>query len=446
MIGLFSIGAMFGAGLGANKFVDPELYSSLSSGSAIAYLSYVGKLDLNQVQVLKTWVFGDLRISKVVIPNVSVLDRLKKEEGVISIYGEKQFRHAPLHFVSLENYQGFSEKDVDNEFHKATGTWAGEGVTVAIIDTGIDYLHPDFFDETNQSIIKVLVTMFYVWENGSFVTWDLEENPDIDQLYAFEKQIWTDYGSPPFLDLNGHGTHVAGIIAGRGKASGGKFLGIAPKAKLVIVKAFDENGLASIDTCLNALNWVYNYSSKYDISVLNLSWGASFSSEGNDPLSLAVDRLALDRKIIVLAAAGNEGNIPTTILVPAVARRAFAVGAWDAYLDKLAPFSSLGTTQDLRMKPDLAAAGVLIVSCKSRYADFPSEYVVDGDYVALSGTSMATAVASGIAADFVEYYRYWNHEDPSPSDFEKWIEENSVHFFYTKDFVTGWGIPFAPHS
>jgi len=446
LIGLFAISGLFGAGIGTGKFVDPELYSSLKSGSAIAYLSYTGDLDLSQIQVLKTWIFGDLRVSKVVIPNVSVLDRLKNEAGVISIYGEKQLRHAPLHFVSLNEYEGFSEKDVDNEFHKADGTWTGEGVTVAIIDTGIDYLHPDFFDENNHSIIKVLVTMYFVWENGSFVTWDLEENPNVDELYAFEKAIWTEYGSPPFLDLNGHGTHVAGIIAGRGKASNGKYVGVAPKAKLVVIRAFDENGLASIDTCLDALNWVYNYSSKYDISVLNLSWGASFASDGSDPLSLAADRIALDRKVIVVAAAGNMGNIPTTVLVPAVARHVFAAGAWDAYLDKLAPFSSLGTTQDLRMKPDLAAAGVLIVSCKSRYADYPSEYVVNNDYVALSGTSMATAVASGIAADFVEYYRYWNHEDPSPSDFECWIQENARHFFFTKDFVTGWGVPYAPHS
>jgi len=445
VIGLLAIGGLFGAVTG--KFIDPELYSLLSSGSAVAYASYTGELDLSGIQVLKTWKFGDLLISKMILPDVGALERLKRQKQLISVYAEKQFRHAPLHFVSLSQYENFSERDIDNQFHKADGTWTGEGVTVAVIDTGIDYMHPDFFDEDGRSIIKVLVSMHYVWEdNGSFVTWDLEKNPDINALYEFEKYIWTEYGSPPFLDLNGHGTHVAGTIAGRGSASQGKFIGIAPKAKLVIIKAFDENGQASIDTCLDALNWVYNYSSRYDISVLNLSWGAAFASDGTDPLSLAVDRIAVDRKVLVVAAAGNFGNLPNTVIVPAVARKAFAAGAWDAYIDKLAPFSSLGTTKDFRMKPDLAAAGVLIVSCKSRYADFPSEYVVDEDYVALSGTSMATAVTSGIAAAFVEYYKYWNNKDPDPSDFQRWIEENSRHFFYFKDFVTGWGIPYAPHS
>jgi len=79
LIGLFAISGLFGAGVGTGKFVDPELYSMLKSGSAIAYLSYTGDLDLSRVQVLKTWIFGDLRVSKIVIPNVSVLDRLKNQ-------------------------------------------------------------------------------------------------------------------------------------------------------------------------------------------------------------------------------------------------------------------------------------------------------------------------------------------------------------------------------
>ncbi|RLF63147.1 MAG: hypothetical protein DRN30_06985, partial [Thermoplasmata archaeon] len=158
------------------------------------------------------------------------------------------------------------------------------------------------------------------------------------------------------------------------------------------------------------------------------------------------DELVEKKGVWVFAAAGNEGNLPTTIVVPAVARRAFAVGAWDPYYDRVAPFSSLGPTVDMRMKPDLVAAGVMVVSCRSQYADFPDEYEVGRYYVALSGTSMATPAAAAVAADFVEYFRYWHGRDPTINEFIQWLEHSARHINAVKDFVTGWGIPLAPRS
>jgi len=427
--------------------VDPEVYDALAAGNTVmAYVTVKGdvKLDLDPV---KEWHIGDLHIYKVRLSSLEQLRGLIHTPGVISIYGEKRFRHAPLHFLDVKEYENFDEVDIDNQFHEAFGPWIGRNVTVAIIDTGIDYTHPDFFDEQNRSIIKVLASMLYVWsDTGEYVTWDLMENPNITELLEFDKQVWHDFGEPAFLDINGHGTHVAGIIAGRGWASNGKFKGIAPGAYLVVVKAFDKDGVASMDTCLEALEWVYNNTEKYDIKILSLSWGASFASDGNDPLSLAVDELVEKKGVWVFAAAGNEGNYPTTIVVPAVARKAFAVGAWDPYKDKLAPFSSLGPTVDMRMKPDLVASGVMIVSTKSTYVDFPDEYEVGQYYVALSGTSMATPAAAAIAADFIEYFRYWHGRDPTINDFIEWLDNHARHINMFKDFITGWGIPRAPHS
>ena len=423
--------------------VDPAVIEALSkSESTYAYVAVRGAIS---IKADKAWRFGDLTIYKARITK-GMLSFLSHHPNVISIYAERHFANSPLHYLDAKQYP-FREHDIDNEFHKALGPWIGRNVTVAIIDTGIDYTHPDFYDEHNKSIIKVLVSMLYVSaETGEYILWEPYKNGTMEELLAFDVQLWDQYGEPAFLDINGHGTHCSGILAGRGWASNGKYMGIAPGAYLVIIKAFNQNGEASMDSCLDALEWVYDNAEKYDIKVLSLSWGARFASRGDDPLSLAVNKIAEDKGVLVFAAAGNEGNIPTTISVPAVAEKAFAVGAWDAYYDKIAPFSSLGPTVDLRMKPDLMASGVMVVSCKSQFADFPDEYEVNEYYVALSGTSMATPASAGIAADFIEYYRYWHHRDPSISDFTAWLETNSRHINFIKDFISGWGIPIAPHG
>jgi len=425
--------------------IDPELHESLMLGKpTYAYITVKTDVDLD-LKPARVWKFGDIKIVKVRLSSSQQLYGLIHRPGVISAYATKKFRHAPLYYLNAEQYP-FREKDIDNEFHKAVGPWIGRNVTVAIIDTGIDYTHPDFFDEHNRSIIKVLVSMLYVWaDTDEYITWDLTENPSITELLNFDKQIWQEHGEPAFLDINGHGTHVAGIIAGRGWASDGKYMGIAPGVNLVIIKAFDEDGVAGMDICLEALEWVYNNTEKYDIKILSLSWGASFASDGKDPMSMACNEIA-EKGVFVFAAAGNEGNIPTTIVVPAVAEKVFAVGAWDPYFDKVAPFSSLGPTVDLRMKPDLMGAGVMIVSCKSSYVDYPDEYEINDYYVALTGTSMATPATAGVAANFVEYFRYWNGREPTVNDFLRWLDDHARHINFVKDFLTGWGIPEAPHS
>jgi len=423
--------------------VDPDVEQALIQGNPVdAYV--VVKTGVNiGIEYSKIWNFGNVSIVKVRLTSTKQLSDLTSNQGVISIYGEKKFHYAPLYYLDVNQYQ-FRTEDIDNIFHKAYGSWVGRNVTVAIIDTGIDYTHPDFFDN-GKSIIKVIASMLYVNGTGDYITWDLEANPDINALLTFDQSLWMQYGEPAFLDINGHGTHVAGIVAGRGWASNGSYRGIAPGANLVIVKAFNKDGSASMDTCISALEWVYNNTEKYGIKILSLSWGAAFASDGKDPISVAADKVA-EKGVMVFAAAGNEGNIPTTVVVPAVAEKVFAVGAWDPYYDKVAPFSSLGPTVDMRMKPDLMGAGVMIVSCKSQYVSYPSDYEVGKYYVALSGTSMATPAVTGVAADFIEYYRYWYGKDPTASDFINWVEDNGRHINFVKDFISGWGIPIAPHS
>jgi len=430
--------------------IDPDLKAQLAEGiPSNAYI--VAKIDanipLNRINVLKVWYFGDIKIVKAKLLSESQLEKIAESGGIISIYGEKTLTKSPTYYLNVEDYPNFREVDIDNAFHKADGvSWTGDGVTVAIIDTGIDYTHPDFYDENGKSIIKVLASVLYVnEETGEFLEWVPYVNGSMQDLLEFDMAIWEQYGEPAFLDICGHGTHVAGIVAGRGWASDGKFKGIAPDVDLVIVKAFNKDGTAFLEDCLNGLSWVYNNTEKYDIKVLSLSWGATFASDGHDPISMAANEIA-EKGVFVFAAAGNEGNIPTTIVVPAVAEKVFAVGAWDAYYDKLAPFSSIGTTIDLRMKPDFVASGVMVVSCRSQYVRFSEEYMVGEYYVAMSGTSMATPVVAGIAANFIEYYRYWYGEDPTVNDFLEWIKHNARHINFVKDFITGYGIPYSPHT
>jgi len=436
-----SLGAFMIAKPYVSVRVDPDIYTQLSEkGSAEVYISSNKPLN---VKTSKVWVFGNsLYIYRVVVYSKSDVDAFLSTPGVISIYSEKRLKPAVIFNISASGYD--LSKDIDNVFHRASGVWSGRGVTVAIIDTGIDYTHPDFFDQNNKSIVKLLVSVLYVTQTQNYVVWSFDKNGSVDQLLAFDKDLWNRYGEPVFLDINGHGTHVAGIIAGRGWASNGRYRGIAPGSSLVVVKAFNKDGASSIDLCLTALQWVYNYGKLYNISILSLSWGAYFASDGSDPLSLAVDAIVLDKGIWVFAAAGNAGNYPNTIAVPGVAKNAITVGAWDAYYDKLAWFSSLGPTVDNRMKPDFVASGVMVVSTKSRYANINAPTVGDY-YVALSGTSMATPVVAGLAANFIEYYRAYHHKEPTLQDFVNWMSVNGrrINMFY-KDFITGWGIPYSP--
>ena len=422
--------------------VDPSVLQSLREGEPVE--AFVVADATAKLSGEKEWHFGDVKVVKVRLLSEHDLNGLLAVRGVRSVWGSKIFKHPTPSYSVVDTTYNLS-RDIKWEVHKRNSLWTGRGVTVAIIDTGIDYTHLDFFDADNNTIVKAFVSVLFVsTSTGKPVFWIPQVNGSIDALYAFDMALYSEYNETAFLDINGHGTHVAGIVAGRGWASGGRYRGLAPEASLVVIKAFNSNGYSSMESCLDALEWVYDYWGDYDIRVLSLSWGAAMASDGSDPISVACNQIA-KQGVFVFAAAGNWGNFPTTIMVPAVARLVYAVGAWDGYTNKIAPFSSIGTTIDFRMKPDMIAVGVKVVSCKSNYVEFPDYIVVDDYYVALDGTSMATPAAAAICADFIEYYRYWHKEYPSREDWEKYLEYNAKRLNpFFKDFISGWGIPVSP--
>jgi serine protease AprX len=264
----------------------------------------------------------------------------------------------------------------------------GRGVVVAVIDSGIDRV-PGLRG-------RVL---------GSF---DFVNGADGAPLHD------------PDNDLYGHGTHVAGLIAGQpaDPVAGGSFSGVAPDAYLVNLRVLGADGSGQTSDVIDAIDWVIDHGARYGVRVINLSLGHPvFESYLDDPLCQAVER-AVAAGYVVVAAAGNLGvtddGTPVIggITSPGNAPDALTVGALNTQQtafrsdDTVATYSSRGpTAYDNLLKPDLVAPGNKIVSLEapgSYLARTYPELEVAGHgrngYFQLSGTSQATAVASGAVA------------------------------------------------
>jgi len=264
----------------------------------------------------------------------------------------------------------------------------GKGVGVAVIDTGIAGDQPDFKVSQTAKDSRVV---------ASAVT-----NP-------YAKSAGDSYG---------HGTHVAGIIAGNGTyrpASDklyGKYIGVAPDANLISVKASDEQGNSTILDVIYGLQFVVDHKSDYNIRVVNLSLESEQAqSYKTDPLDAAAES-AWFNGIVVVAAAGNRGkaddavnyapgNDPYVISVGAVDDQGTNANSDDDY----ASWSSVGVTQDGYRKPEVSAPGAHIVSTlapKSQYTSLCPSCIVDGQYIRAGGTSMAAPMVSGAVADLLQ--------------------------------------------
>jgi hypothetical protein len=233
----------------------------------------------------------------------------------------------------------------------------GRGITVAVVDTGIDYTHP---------------ALGGCFGRGCKVSggWDFVNN------------------DPDPLDDHGHGTHVAGIIASADAVYGG----VAPEATLLAYKTCDQSGSCYASHVISAINRAVEQGAQ----VINLS----LSGEGkpDSPLLIAVDK-AVEQGVIVVASAGNRGGAEDyRIGTPGNARSAITVGATDK-AGQMATFSSRGGVWESFYKPDLAAPGLGI---RSTY--------LDGQFISKDGTSMAAPHVSGVAALLAQLHPDWAPE------------------------------------
>ena len=298
----------------------------------------------------------------------------------------------------------------------------GEGITWAVMDSGINADHRHFVRHAN-----------------------------VDKLSTLHKDFTVD-GDGPFNDENGHGTHVAGIIAGEYRVSADRpefkpavaisrqlrrdsedvetvetkldaISGMAPKCKLVSLRVLDENGKGSVSNLIAAINHVQEtngFGRHIVIHGVNMSVGYNFEPEwfacGQSPLCTEVDRL-VKSGVVVVVAAGNTGfgtlksssgattaGMALTINDPGNADLAITVGS--THRDKphvygVSYFSSKGPTGDGRLKPDLVAPGEKIISCATGHLMTDVAKGQACDYVETSGTSMAAPHVSGAIAAFL---------------------------------------------
>jgi serine protease AprX len=252
----------------------------------------------------------------------------------------------------------------------------GAGVTIAIVDTGVDNQHVDL--------------------SGNKVTG------------------WRDFvnGNEAPYDDQGHGTHVASIAAGTGEANN-RYTGVAPEASIVGVKVLDRNGSGSMTQIMEGIEWLIDQRDNLNIQVANLSLGSTESSDGRDALSQVVNA-AVDHGITVVVAAGNSGPNRYTIGTPAAAARAITVGSMADVGQGgffLNDYSSRGPTADGRTKPDIVAPGYEMtaarVNSRTGYATF-------------SGTSMAAPYVAGTVALMLEA-----QEDLTPEQIKSILEETA---------------------
>jgi len=327
--------------------------------------------------------------------------KIKSSEYVKEVYPNRKVQAYLQDSIPLINADDYWY--LDSEGHNCTLTGKpcmdGEGIKIGIVDTGIDYTHPDLGGCLGAGC-KV--------EGGYDIV-----NQDNDPM-----------------DDAGHGTHCAGITAGNGVLKG-----VAPKAKLYAFKVLDSGGSGTWEDVVEGIeravdpNQDGDFSDKMDI--ISLSLGGR--GDPDDPVSKSIDR-AVESGVVAVIAAGNSGPGAQTIGSPGTSRKAITVGAtykksynetfqWgdtNPLLDQIASFSSVGPVvwankTKYLMKPDIAAPGALI--CSARYDTIfpageepPYAPCIDEKHVLLAGTSMAAPMVAGAAALIKQAHPSWTPE------------------------------------
>ena len=257
----------------------------------------------------------------------------------------------------------------------------GMGVTVAVVDSGIA-AHPDL---------------------GTRVVAAIDFTAAMPAV-----------STSPLGDPGGHGTHVAGLIAGDGTSSAGRYAGVAPDANVVDVRVIGADGSTTLSTVLRGLEWILQNRRTYNIRVVNMSFGAAARSSYTEDLLATAAEVLTFAGVVVVVAAGNSGPGPATITTPAIDPFVITVGALDdagtpsLLDDSIASFSSRGPTPvDGIAKPDVVAPGRKMVSLRAAGSTLDALYperrfgtdpLADPAYFVLSGTSMATPVVAGVVA------------------------------------------------
>ncbi len=286
-------------------------------------------------------------------------------------------------------------KRVIHATRQELGTYTGEGVTAAVLDTGIA-LHPDL----------------------------------AGRIAGF-KDFCQKQRLP--YDDSGHGTHVAGCLCGNGSCSNGLYAGIAPGCRILACKVLDRNGEGNAGSMIEAVRYVLETRRLYHTRILNISVGVGMIQDKKLEEELFSWLLkAWDAGIFVAVAAGNGGPAPDSISPMGLQGHLVSVGCHDGKRSSgkngCQDYSGRGPENGRVKKPDIVSPGTRIISCnawfvKNRFG------AVKNAYTAKSGTSMAVPAVSGTAALLWEKYPHLTNEQ---------VRERILH--RAQDLGEEWGM------
>ena len=323
------------------------------------------ELLIDEVGFEPSWRFHHIPIIAGTI-EISLIEELLEVEGVVflTLNGEVQ--------IALDNAIGIHHVDTVWDFG-----YTGEGITIAIIDTGIDPLHVglnDFDDDPTTADPKVIAFYDALDESGDDGSGETE----------------------PYDD-QGHGSHCAGISSGTGSVdesplSDGAtpYRGVAPGSSLVGVKVLDSGGSGSFAEVMKGMEWTIDNQEKYNIRAASMSLGGVWLVELTQEQEERITHLANEMVaagISLMIAAGNSGGYGT-IGTPGAAKDVITVGSTEDSKE-LAVYSSKGPTHEGQIKPNVAAIGSAVMSVEANSGNA---------YASYSGTSMATPMVAGMAA------------------------------------------------
>lgn len=268
---------------------------------------------------------------------------------------------------------------------------------------------------------------------------DFRENGKIKAFYdCINKRV-------SCYDDNGHGTHVAGIASGTGKASMGQYIGVAPKSHLIIVKILNQKGSGNIEDVLIGIDWVIKNRKKFNIRIANISIGTGSDEHMREDSELVQAVNAMwDYGIIVCVAAGNNGPEPGSIGAPGNSRKIITVGTCDDKQEvwingrTVREYSGRGPTYACIKKPDFVAPGSNIVSCnafwnRNNFFYGKKNFTGNKYYTTKSGTSMSTPMVTGAIALLLEKYPEMTNREVKIR-----LKQSVIDLGYPHE-IQGWG-------
>ncbi|MGN0482146.1 MAG: S8 family peptidase [Lachnospiraceae bacterium] len=269
--------------------------------------------------------------------------------------------------------------------------YLGQKIGIAVLDTGV-FLHPD-----------------------------LREQVRVFRDFCYQRK--------KIYDDNGHGTHVAGIIAGSGASSDGRYMGIAPESHLICLKVLDFRGNGSTGVVVSGIRWCIEHQKEYQIRIMNISVGMlpNAGKLERQQLLQTVEE-AWNSGIVVVVAAGNNGPKKNSVTIPGICPSVITVGSsddWDISQNSRLPnfYSGCGPTDNCVQKPEILAPGTGVISCSAS----PKKYE------RRSGTSMATPVVSGCIALLLSKYPHLK-----PAEVKLRLYEHGIRMALPQQ-KQGWG-------